>query len=67
MNTAKPYAEYDEVMQEIWQIKDEMAEKYKTIPELFAYLQTIPQTNRMIPAPVLASMPWMSQPAVQPV
>lgn len=61
MNTAKPYAEYDEVMQEIWQIKDEMAEKYKTIPELFAYLQTIPQSNRIIQAPTLPHMAWMDK------
>lgn len=60
MNNATPYAQYDEVMQEIWQIKDEMAEKYKTIPELFAYLQTIPQAKNVIQAPVLPHMPWMS-------
>jgi hypothetical protein len=59
--------EYDEVMQEIWRIKDENAVKYPTVAELFEHLKSVPWTGRTIQAPVLPPMPWMSQSTEQRV
>jgi hypothetical protein len=40
--------EYDEVMQEIWRIKDDNAARYPTVAALFAHLSTVPWTGQVV-------------------